>query len=272
MSMALSKRISIPLFKIATLLSLVGCASGSTLRPPEEFEEQTFKSISAFYCEYKRWPNDWQEFKEYLNSTGQGDTLGEDYPNATLESSRAVLVTLNYENIIGSPRKVSFIAPPQCEGIGEPGEVSMCGSRVAFRLPQGFSVMGGVAIKERWRVPPYPDAAWRSKSGGYVIAFRFGEVNVEPSAIPEFKQTLEAAYETSIPGIKWLVREVVEQNGRTFLAHEFESDSTRGKLTTVLISTSFDNRLLTINVVGPSEGRSQVEEYARAVTNSLRLR
>ena len=269
--MKLAPRTPTPLLKALSALLVAGCSATGPVRPPEQFEEDTFKSISSFYCEYKRWPNDWIEFKDYLVSVGQGDTIGEDYPNATLESPRAVLATLNYEHIIGSPKKVSFIAPPQCEGVGDPRDVLMCGSRVGFRLPSGFSVMGGVAIKERWRVPPFPDAAWRSKSGGYVIAFRFGEVLVEPVGIPEFKQTLEAAYETSIPSLKWLVREVVEQNGRTFLAHEFESDSSRGRLVTVIISTSFDGKLLTINVVGPVEGRVQVEDYAREVTNSLRL-
>ncbi len=261
-------------FLFLALLSLLqACASSSAgVRAPEQFEQDTFTSVSAFYCEYKRWPQDWQEFKEYLSSVGQGDTLGEDYRNATLDSPRAILVTLDYESIFGAPRRVSFIAPPQCEEPVDPREIMMCGGRVSFRLPPAFSVMGGVSIKERWRVPPYPDAAWRSKSGGYVVAFRFGEVALEPAGVADFKETLEAAYETSIPGLKWTVREVVEQNGKTFLAHEFESNSARGRIVTVIISTSFDSRLLTINVVGPVEGRAQVEEYAREITNSLRLR
>ncbi len=263
------------ILRVATLLILfvTGCAqSSSPVRPPEEFEKETFTAMSAFYCEYKRWPNDWKEFDDFLVVIGKGDSLGEDYRNPVLESPRAVLATLSYENILGSARRVSFIAPPQCEEESNEGDVQMCGGRVSFRLPKDFVVMGGVAIKERWRAPPYPDAAWKSKSGGYVIAFRFGEVELEPSAVAGFKQTLEAAYETSIPNLKWLVREVVEQNGKVFLAHEFESNSSRGRIATVIISTSFGGRLLTINVVGPVEGRSKVEEFARKITSSLRTK
>jgi hypothetical protein len=268
------KDIFTPFFKIAMVgaVLLVGCSqSTSPVRPPEEFEKETFTAISSFYCEYKRWPADWNEFKEFLTAINKGDSLGEDYRNPVLESPRAVLETLNYESAFGGPRRVSFIAPPYCEQGGDERDVPMCGGRVKFRLPKDFTVMGGVSIKERWRAPPFPDAAWKSKSGGYIIAFRFGEVELEPSKVAAFKETLEAAYETSVPGLKWLVREVVEQNGRVFLAHEFESDSTRGRISTVLISTSFDGKLLTINVVGPAEGRTQVEEIARKVTSSLRL-
>lgn len=255
------------------MLFVGGCAqSASPLRPPEEFEKETFTAISSFYCEYKRWPNDWNEFDEFLTAVGKGDSLGEDYRNPVLESPRAVLATLSYESMLGAARRVSFIAPPQCEESGDERDVQMCGGRVSFRLLKEFTVMGGVVIKERWRAPPYPDAAWKSKSGGYVIAVRFGEVDLEPAAVADFKQTLEAAYETSIPSLKWLVREVVEQNGRVFLAHEFESTSSRGRIATVVISTSFSGKLLTINVVGPAEGRSQVEEFARNITNSLRIK
>lgn len=261
------------LVQLFLLVVVAGCSSGpaSPVRPPEEFEKETFNSISAFYCEYKRWPKDWAEFKGFLDSIGQGDTLGEDYTNPVLESPRAVLATLNYETLLSGPTRVSFIAPPQCETSAPKGDVLLCGGRVSMRLPQGFSLMGGVAVKERWRSPPYPDAAWRSKSGGYVIALRFAEVQVEESAIAEFKETLEASYETSIPGMTWLVREVVEQNGRTFLAHEFENDSSRGRIVTVVVSTSFDGRLFSLYIAGPIEGRPQVEEYARELMQSLKL-
>ncbi len=254
-------------------LNLTACLGPSSpVRPPEEFEKETFSAISSFYCEYKRWPSDWSEFREFLVAIGKGETLAEDYPDARLESPRAVLATLEYKGVLGAPKRVSFIAPPYCEEPGDERDVSMCGGRVRLRLPKDFWVMGGVAVKERWRAPPFPDAAWKSKSGGYFIAVRFDEVPLEPSAVSGFKQPLEAAYETSIPSLKWLVREVVESGGRTFLAHEYESDSTRGRIVTVLISTSFDGKLLTINVGGPAEGRSQVEEIARKITNSLRLK
>ncbi len=273
--MTLRDRIFAPFLKAAPLVLLVaGCARepASPVRPPEEFEKETFQAISTFYCEYKRWPNDWKEFKDFLDSIGKGDSLGEDYRGATLESPRAILVTLNYDTLLGSPSRVSFIAPPQCEPPANPKDTLMCGGRISLRLPPEFSVMGGVAVKERWRAPPYPDAAWRSKSGGYVVALRFWEVMVEPGAIEQFKETWEASYETSIPGLTWVVREVVEQDGRTFLAHEFESDTSRGRTVTVVVSTSFDGKLFSVNIAGPIEGRTQVEAYAREIMHSLKLR
>lgn len=268
-----SYRILNTLLKLVTPALLLACSATTTttVRPPEEFEEQAFKAMSSFYCEYKRWPENWQEFQEFVTSVGLGETVGADFPSASLESPRAIITTLDYQNMLGSPRKVSFIAPPQCEKAKDPEQVVMCGGRVTFRLPQGFSLMGGVAVKERWRAPPYPDAAWRGQSGGYIIAFRFGEVLVDRGAIADFKETLEAAYETSIPGLKWVQREVVEQNNLPLLLHEFESNSSRGRLATIVLSASFDGKLLSINVVGPVEGRSKVEELARLVTTSLRL-
>jgi hypothetical protein len=274
------------LSRIAIVLSLAvlpGCSSttsdargGATqgellVRQPELVEKQLFEAMRDYYCEHKQWPQSLADVEVYEVSRGADEGLFADFKDAHFDSQRAIILTMTYQNALGIGRKVSFIAPPQCNGEATEGRVSIAGGRIRFDLPAGFRLMGGADVKARWKSPPYPDAAWVNE-GDTLIAIRFGDVEVSADELVALSADLEQAYQSSIPSIAWLKREPIAVNGRTLLEHEFESDSSRGRIVSYVISSTFDNKLVAITVIGPVSSLVDVDEVARRIEQTLVIR
>jgi hypothetical protein len=227
--------------------------------------------MSAFYCSHKRWPLEWAEFAaEQVTSDTSAHWLRH-FGRAKIEVSRAIVASVRYYNAAEQQKQVHFIAPPECGSARDPQEVSIAAGRVIFRLPEGFSVLKGSEIKERWKNPPYPDTAWQDRVSGVVLAVRFGEAAVEPAGLGELKPVLDEAYDSSIPGIRMLSSGLRRGSGPERLVHYFESDSSQGRLVTLSMGFSFDGKLLVFNVIGPLETKAAVEEVAVAVRTGLTL-
>jgi hypothetical protein len=235
-------------------------------------EQRLFTHLSKFYCAQQRWPTSWQELATFSAEPAQSDADLSYFGAARLSSSRAIITTLEYRTPQQSARRVSFIAPPFCEERPAADTVSVAGGRVTFQLPVGFSVLGGEGVQERWKRPPYPDAAWEDPVSAVVLALRFGEAEIPAAGVAALKGKLESAYEKSVTNITWLTRKSRKSNGLALLLHEYESDSVRGRLVTVGLSFAFDGRLLTVNIVGPQAQRATVESVAEQIHASLVLR
>ncbi len=244
--------------------------AGESTRKPESSEKRMFSVMSRYYCEHKRWPKTLDEVEAFAESVDESSIETGKFQNPTLESSRAVVLTLGYDNNLGTRRKVSFIAPPRCDDEKVDGEISIAAGRIRFEVPTGFVLMSGEAIKERWKAPPFPDAVWRDESG-VLIAIRFGDVEVTPAELQPLEPSLTEAYEGSVPSLTWLRHGTRLVADRIVLEHEFESDSSIGRLVNFVISTSFDGKLLAITLIGRADEVARVEEMATHVESSLRI-
>jgi hypothetical protein len=131
--------------------------------------------------------------------------------------------------------------------------------------------MKGADVKGYWKAPPYPDAAWMAEDGR-LIAIRFGDVELSPDQTGDFLHDLTEAYEASVPSLQWRVREVQLIGDRTFLRHEFENSSSKGRLVNVVLSSSFGGFLFAITATGPVEQTAAVLEAAGAIEDSLKVR
>lgn len=259
-------------------VSVTGCgpsfpgngASEQEMREAESPERRMFAVMSRYYCEHKRWPKTLEELEAFEESIEATHLDTGEFQNPTLESPRAVVLTLGYDNSIGVRRKVSFIAPPRCDEDKRDGEISIAAGRIRFEVPSGFSLMGGQEVKKRWRAPPFPDAAWRDPSG-VLIAIRFGDVEVAPAELESLEPSLAEAYESSVPALVWKRKGPRVSEDTVMLEHAFESDSSTGRLVNFVISTSFEGKLLAITLIGKIEDAERVEGLAQQVENSLRL-
>jgi hypothetical protein len=229
-----------------------------------------FSVMSRYYCEHKGWPRTLDDVRAFAESVDDSSIDTDKFKNSTLESSRAVVLTLSYDNSVGTRRKVSFIAPPRCDDDKVDGEISIAAGRIRFEVPTGFALMSGEAIRGRWKAPPFPDAVWRDESG-VLIAIRFGDVEVTSAELQTLAPSLTEAYEASVPSLAWMRHGPRVIEDRTILEHEFESDSSTGRLINFVISTSFDEKLLAITLISRAEDTARVEDMATQVENSLRI-
>lgn len=265
------------------MLALVGCSSLSgsdgpsepaqsslILRQPEVVEKELFKIISAYYCEHRSWPKAFGDIEEFEEARGRATAILADFKNANLSSQRAIILTVVYENALGVERKVSFIAPPRCDEDENADHVSIAAGRIRFALPEDFELLSGKEIKKKWRAPPYPDVVWRGDDD-LLIAVRFGDVVVDKEGIRALESDIAAAYESSVPGLGWIRREETGAGGGAAVIHEFESDSTRGRLATRVLSTVFDGKLMAVTVIGLASDRARVDEVATTIDDTLSI-
>ena len=71
--------------------------------------------------------------------------------------------------------------------------------------------------------------------------------------------------------MKWVRQGPLTIDGRTVLEHEFESDSSTGRIVNFVISTSFDGKLLAVTLISRAEDAARVEDVATRVERSLRI-
>ncbi len=297
------RRIETGAFIVVAVASLLGCRvqAPSTPTGPAAAEGALFRVVSDFYCTYRGWPTKWEDLLAFLqaqaNPSGMNPGVAaessafaadeaardlerlQELPLPTLSVARAIALTMTYSTSgtdeqgsagpIPVMRRVTFIAPPACGEGGDPEAVSMAGGRVVFRIPDSFSVLSPSMIKERWKNPPFPDVAWSDSSSDSVVAVRFGEAELKSDTAKKFKKGLESAYEISVPGLTWISRKIEKEGKRPVLFHEFESDSSRGRLITAAISLPFDDKLLSLNVVGPARQREWVSAVASQLKQTL---
>jgi hypothetical protein len=261
---------------------LVGCASVDSPRKPLEpstdsaaVEKTLFRAVSDFYCEKLTWPQSIDEVNEFEVARRGDVSFLDEFSQAALSSPRAILLTVSYVSTSGVARKVSFIAPPRCGGLSEDSAdksaVSIAGGGIQFRLPKGFALMKGSAIKERWKAPPYPDAAW-SSDDGTVVAIRFGDLELDDSQVGESLQDMVEAYEAVVPGLVWRGKESGLFGEKHLLRHEFESSSSAGPILNVVFSASFAGKLFAITITGPIDREQSISQVAQSVKSSLVVR
>ena len=259
---------------LGALFCVGGCSSVSptTPRTPESGEKTVFNAVASFYCSEQRWPKTWDELIQYDGLSAEAHHAVGEMISPELSSPRALLLVVRYKNMQGIDRKVTYIAPPECDGRKDAAYVSMAGGRVTFKKIAGFGPLKAPEIKAKWKDGPYPDAAWHDQAGAILITISFGEVPVEPADLGGLKEELEAAYEASVPGVTWIERSLAAGEEPPKLIHMLSSDTPSGRSLSYSMSMSFDGRLLTLSVSGPAARQKEVEAIGNSLRHSLRLR
>lgn len=267
-----------PLFRtvaplVVTLSVTAGCSTQkpAKVRPAESSEKYVFDSMSAFYCSQHRWPRTWDEFVHFDGLSKAAHHAVGEFLDPVMASPRAILLTVKYKNIQGVDRKVTFVAPPDCSG-AKGDEISIAGGRITFNLGKEFSLLGGEAVKAKWKGGPYPDAAWQDATQGIFVTVSFGEVQVTPDQLGTLKEELEATYESSIESLEWVERSLASEEDPPKLVHELKSGGPSGQVLSYAVTVSFDERLLTFSVAGPAMKQKQIERVADVLRRSLTLR
>jgi len=267
---------------VALILGSAGCSARTSGTGPESASSESvraetrfFKKVSAFYCAQYRWPKSWSELREFQASQGSEASFLDEFGAAEIQSPRAIVLTLSYVDKQGVRHKASFIAPPSCrpksQGEKASNVVAIAGDGVVFTLPERFSLMKAKEIQERWKAPPFPDAAWH-REGGVLVAVRFGDLELSNDQVSDALQDMVEAYEAAVPSLVWRSKGVMSISGKTMLRHEFESASSSGTLLNIVYSGSYDGRLFAVTITGPSHVSQELSDVARQTEETLIVR
>ena len=229
-----------------------------------------FLTLTLFYCEKSRWPSSWQEIVDFDNVSETPSRFAKAMRSVVVASPRAIALNVNYTTLSGVERKPTFIAPPRCDTQESEDLVSIAGGGVTFALPKNFMLLSVGDVKSRWKLPPFPDAAWGDVEGR-LVAIRFGEAEILPDQLPEFANDIKDAYEAAVPQLVWISREHRGENKHFFLYHAFESESSRGRIFNIVLTASFDRRVFSITVSGPATQSESIVSGASVIEGSLKI-
>jgi hypothetical protein len=139
-------------------------------------------------------------------------------------------------------------------------KVSLFGGRVFFSPPAGLVKMTEELAAKKYPEVAAPSVAFSNAKGTVsVIAVFAEERNLSPEQLPEFKEFFTSALEKAVPGIRWLRKELVEIDGRSWIHLEYISRRAGSRdVHNDAYITSLDNRMFLFNF------NSAVEEYEKS--------
>jgi len=140
--------------------------------------------------------------------------------------------------------------------------VSLADGRLSFSVPSGFRALTDQEITLKYPSARPPQYVYANDGGGVSIAVTFSETVVSLEQLTELKLVLEQTLPRMVPGLQWLVREEAEINGRPWVHFELTSSAIDTDIHNHMYMTSFDGRMLGINM------NSTVGEY-EAVMGAL---
>jgi len=138
------------------------------------------------------------------------------------------------------------------------GTVSLADGRLSFEIPNGFRALTSGEIGLKYPSARPPQYAYANDRGGVSIAVTFSDTVVDLEQLPELQQAMEQMLPRIVPGLRWITRESVEINGRTWIHFEHLSSAVDTDIHNHMYMTSLDGRMLGINM------NSTVEAYAAA--------
>jgi hypothetical protein len=130
----------------------------------------------------------------------------------------------------------------------ETGRVVLHDGLVSFVPPAGFAPMPAEVIAVKFPDAKGPAVVYGNKETTVSIAITFPPQRVlSPEQLPEFKTFMESLIAKQKKDLKWLQKELVEINGRSWIHFEFTCAAIDTTIHNHMYITSLDERMLAFN-------------------------
>ncbi|HZH29832.1 MAG TPA: hypothetical protein VEY11_03640 [Pyrinomonadaceae bacterium] len=151
----------------------------------------------------------------------------------------------------------------------ESGErVQLRDGRVSFVPPAGFKPMSkediNVKFGRKGEVHA-PDYAYGNERQNVSVAVGFRGSGLQEALLDELKKIMVAQFESSIPGIEWIEREIITREGRRWLRLHFKAKAIDTGIINDMYFTIFDGQLLLFNF---NSTIAQYENYKESLRRS----
>jgi len=141
--------------------------------------------------------------------------------------------------------------------------------RVSFVPPAGFKPMSKEDINFKYGrngAAYAPDVAYSANERHNVsVAFGARGSGLPPIALDELKKMMEKQLESSIPGLEWIVREIVTLNGTRWVRLHLKAAAIDTGVINDMYFTVFDGQLLLFNF---NSTIAQHEKYKESLLKS----
>jgi hypothetical protein len=128
----------------------------------------------------------------------------------------------------------------------EPGRFYLADRRLSIMPPAGFVPMPATEIAEKYPGSP-PLQVFTNSDRTATIAITHTQQPLGLNQLPELKLLMSKRMEKTVPGLKWIRKDLISINGGSWMNMEATSNDGKVNLHNDMYFTSFQDRLLGIN-------------------------
>jgi hypothetical protein len=143
----------------------------------------------------------------------------------------------------GTPAAAASPAAPE-----DANRVYILDRKISFVPPEGFKQMTDAEMDKKYPDQANaPQLAYRNAEGDATVALRITNQPLEIAQLPELKGVLSKHMESTVPGLKWIRKDMIAINGGSWLKMEATSQDKKEKLYNDMYFTAFQGRMLGMN-------------------------
>jgi hypothetical protein len=129
----------------------------------------------------------------------------------------------------------------------EPGRVYLADRQFSMMPPAGFVPMPAEEVAKKYPVGNEPLQVFTNGDRTASIAVTFTQQPLALNQLPELQSLMSKHLEKTVPGLKWIRKDLLAINGGSWLNMEGISQDKSMKLHSDMYFTSFQNRMIGVN-------------------------
>jgi hypothetical protein len=144
--------------------------------------------------------------------------------------------------------------------------------KISFVPPEGFRQMTDAEMDKKYPDQDNaPQLAYRSSDGEATVALRITNQPLEIAQLPELKGVLSKHMEATVPGLKWIRKDMIAINGGSWLKMEATSQDKKEKLYNDMYFTAFQGRMLGMNFNAAVDRYPKLKAALEACRDSVQV-
>jgi hypothetical protein len=169
-----------------------------------------------------------------------------------------------------APQKAEPVTPPTSQD--DPNRIYILDRKISFIPPTGFQQMTGAEMDKKYPDPNNaPQLAYRSADGEATVALRITDQPLDITKLPELKGILSKHMEQTVPGLKWIRKDMIAINGGSWLKMEATSQDKEQKLYNDMYFTAFQGRMLGMNFNAKADRYPKLKVSLEACRDSVQI-
>lgn len=142
---------------------------------------------------------------------------------------------------------------------------------VSMTVPDDFRALSAEEIHRKWPTGSPPSFVVGNATQSTTIAYDLKADALAPNGLAQALRSFEEVFSRAVPGIEWKRHEIVELVGREWMLLEFMSNAVDTDIHNIMLVTSHDGRMLTLNFNSTRGEFAQMEDALRQSVASIRV-
>lgn len=150
-------------------------------------------------------------------------------------------------------------------------EISISDTGIKFMAPDEFHEIRQEIIDAKWPQEMAPKWVVGNPEATTTIAYDLKPNDISGAPLPDLMDYFKNTFDSSIPGIVWKTREIIELSGKKWIYLEMTSNAIDTDIYNILLVTSYGKEMLVFNFNSTKEEFPKYEAKLRESIITIRL-